>query len=544
MVHIDENFVARPLRGDLDFKELFQEAIAARAGLSGVSSDETSSGWTPSTLADAMLEADPQGRGVDVRTVQNWFQDNDRGISSENIVCLARVFGMGDPDAIAAWRTELRAANKRLASKRRVRRKSNLKSAVTENTAGSDLSCEDAESQSKRSGLPELSERMFTSTEGFGIAVVVWAGFFLLCLMSFVFENHDVTYAARPDLNKQVGFFWSLSWPVECLLLYPTLFLLVAHLVSFWKRECSATTQSEDQCRAWRGLIYSLRLPLWIVAFVAFGLVFAVQWSGVYLLGLTQRDAPDLIDWILVAQLRPDIVSFWEALLVSLVAFLYSGLIYWFYFVGLLLLFAVCEDYHRKATSSEPFHDVSFFEFAGEKLQRGIFRCTVIGIFAATAIQLNAIYLKSDGATSLGWLVGDLAAGLGWHSTEWAFLGQSSVSSLTSSILLLLHLALFGVCTTKVRSAMRASHSQTFGSESSLGEEGGERRRFVHDPLPRQLCVLVLLCLNFVLLGQFVGFTVLLSASLLVAIAAICWNEKGSELRGNMEAQVFIRRDP
>ncbi len=544
MVHIDENFVARPLRGDLEFKELFQEAIAARAGLSGVSSDETSSGWTPSLLADAILDADPKGRGVDVRTVQNWFQDNDRGISSENIVCLARVFGMGDPAAIAAWRTELRSANKRLASKRRTRRKSNLKSAEKENAAGADLSCEDAVSQSKRSSLPELSERLFTTAEGFGISVVVWAGFFLLCLMSFVFENHDVTYAARPDLNKQVGFFWSLSWPVECLFLYPTLFLLVAHLVSFWKRECRAAAQSEDQCRAWSGLIYSLRLPLWIVAFVAFGLVFAVQWSGVYLLGLTQRDAPDLIDWILVAQLRPDIVSFWEALLVSLVAFLYSGLIYWFYFVGLLLLFAVCEDYHRRATSPERLHDGSLFEFVGEKLQRCIFRCTVIGILAATAIQLNAIYLKSDGATSLGWLVGDFAAGLGWHSTGWVFLDQSSVSSLTSSILLLLHLALFGVCTTKVRSAMRAPRLQTFGSESSPGEETGERKRFVHDPLPRQLCVLGLLCLNFVLLGQFVGFTVLLSASLFVAIAAICWNENGSELRDKIEAQVLIRRDP
>ena len=124
MVHIDENFVTRPLSRGLDFKELFQEAISARAGLSLVETADTSSEWIPSLLAEALAEADPKGRGVDVRTVQNWFQDNDKGISSENIICLARVFGRGDPDAIAMWRTELRAANKLLASKRRASRRS------------------------------------------------------------------------------------------------------------------------------------------------------------------------------------------------------------------------------------------------------------------------------------------------------------------------------------------------------------------------------------------------------------------------------------
>jgi hypothetical protein len=312
MVHIDENFVTRPLGRALDFKELFQAAISARAGLSPSRPGETSPEWTPSKLADAILEADPEGRGVDVRTVQNWFQDNDRGISSENIACLARVFGKGDPDAVAAWRTELRAANKRLASKRRARRGSDDVSVTSEDPNGIISTFgEDDRSQGRQGGLAELSERMFTNTEGFGVAVVVWAGFFLLCLMTFVFENHDITYAARPDLIKQVGFFWSLSWPVECLLLYPTSFLLIAHLVAFWKRACRATSNDEKQFSNWNELIISLRLPFWIVAFVSFGLVFLVQWSGVYLRGLTQSDRPGLIDWVLVARVRPDVVSFW-----------------------------------------------------------------------------------------------------------------------------------------------------------------------------------------------------------------------------------------
>lgn len=181
MVHIDKNCVTRPLSGDLDFKELFQEAISARAGLSFVKTADTNTEWTPNLLAEAILAVDPNGRGVDVRTVQNWFQDNDKGISSENIVCLARVFGMGDPDAIAAWRKELRAANKRLASKRKARREIDGKTVADENENGTDFSPDRKKdgSQNEQSSLAGLSEKLFTSADGLSIAIFVWAGFFV-----------------------------------------------------------------------------------------------------------------------------------------------------------------------------------------------------------------------------------------------------------------------------------------------------------------------------------------------------------------------------
>ena len=530
MVHIDKNCVTKPPSGGLDFKELFQEAISARAGLSFVKTADTNTEWTPNLLAEAILAVDPNGRGVDVRTVQNWFQDNDKGISSENIVCLARVFGMGDPDAITAWRKELRAANKRLASKRKARREIDCKTVADENDKDSSSDRKKDGSQNERISLAELSEKLFTSADGLSISIFVWAGFFLLCLMSFVIGNHDITYLARPDLTKQVGFFWSLSWPIECLFLYPTSFLLIAHLVFFWKRERWAMAQSIEQQGTWNELIYGLRFPFWLAVIVAFVVVFIAQWGGVYLLGLTQRGTPDLVDWILVAKLRPDTVLFWEALLVSLFAFLYSGLIYWFYFTGLLLLFAISDDYSRKVKSLDPNFDCCVVEFVGEKIQRAIFRCTVIGILAATAIQLNAIYLKSDGETSLSWLASDFLAELGSHSTNWDFLGQSSASSLTSSMLLLLHVALYGLCMTKVRSGMRAFQFQSFGAERLVREDSTKRCRAFHDPLLKQFCVLGILCLNFSLVGKFVGFTLLLSASLLIAVASICWPEKGSEL--------------
>lgn len=526
MVHIDENFVARPLRSNLDFKELFQEALSARAGLSSIATADRSTEWTPSLLAEAIAVADPKGRGVDVRTVQNWFQDNDRGISSENIICLARVFGAGDPDAILCWRTELRAANKRLASQRRERRENPQNAPATEHSTGR---------KNERGSFAALSESIFTSSNGLSIATLVWAGFFTLCLASFISKNHDITYPVGPDLDKQIGFVWSLSWPIECLLLYPALFLLIGNLVAFWKRESYASLPSGVAQQTWNDTICRLRLPFWVAACVSFVLIFAVQWSGVYLVGLTQAEPPDLVDWILVAQVRPDVVSISEALFVSLLAFAYSGMIYWFYFIGLLLLFAITEDFSRRASSTELNVEHSFFERAGDKLQRGIFNATVIGVSVATAIQLNAIYLKSDGRTSLSWLAGDFVAGLNSNAESWALLEQSSISSLTSSLLLLLHLALFVVCTTKVRSALQTHYRQNVPSEQTKSMVSTACEPATRDPLLKQICILGLLCLNFSLLGRFVGFTILLLASLLLAITSIFWSEKGSRLRPTVE---------
>ena len=211
-----------------------------------------------------------------------------------------------------------------------------------------------------------------------------------------------------------------------------------------------------------------------------------------------------------------------------MLAFSYSGLVYWFYFVGLLLLFAVTEDFHRRATSPDPDFESSFYERTGEKLQRCIYLSTVIGIFVATAIHLNAVYLKSDGETSLSWLANDFVTILNPDAKRWALLEQSSVSSLTSSILLLLHLALFGVCTIKVRSGLRACHTRNLPSGRFYAVTSTEREPIKNDPLVRQICILGLLCLTFGSIGQFVGFTVLLFASLLITVANICWSERGS----------------
>src|SRR5690606_21625078 len=75
--------------------------------------------WTPGLLAEAVSQIDSHRIGIDLRTVQLWFQENDKGISTGNIRWLARVFGCDDPVATSEWQVELSAAQSRLSAKRR-----------------------------------------------------------------------------------------------------------------------------------------------------------------------------------------------------------------------------------------------------------------------------------------------------------------------------------------------------------------------------------------------------------------------------------------
>ncbi|MCP5093417.1 MAG: hypothetical protein GY949_21110, partial [Gammaproteobacteria bacterium] len=79
--------------------------------------------WTPDLLAESISEFAANPGGVDLRAVQIWFQENDRGIGINNIRWLARIFGCNDPDATSQWQAALSAANRRLVEKRKEKRK-------------------------------------------------------------------------------------------------------------------------------------------------------------------------------------------------------------------------------------------------------------------------------------------------------------------------------------------------------------------------------------------------------------------------------------
>ena len=116
-------FFLPPQRSDEDFKTLFARVATAGVGRP-VEKDGCPQGpWTPELLAEAISQIDDNPAGIELRTVQRWFEDNDKGISATNIRWLARVLGCNDPKAASAWQTELSAAQSRLVAKRRTRRR-------------------------------------------------------------------------------------------------------------------------------------------------------------------------------------------------------------------------------------------------------------------------------------------------------------------------------------------------------------------------------------------------------------------------------------
>ena len=116
-------FFVSPPGEESNFKDLFKRLARCGAGRPVDENGLPLGPWTPELLADEISTLDANNSGVDLRTVQLWFQDNLRGVSSTNIRWLARVFGCGDPEATSNWQAELSAAQARLVADRRAGQK-------------------------------------------------------------------------------------------------------------------------------------------------------------------------------------------------------------------------------------------------------------------------------------------------------------------------------------------------------------------------------------------------------------------------------------
>ena len=147
---------------DLGLKELFRKAVSFGTGRP-VDKDGLPDGpWTPQLLAEEISMLDANSSGVDLRTVQLWFQDNVKGISASNIRWLARVFGCGDPDATSQWQAALSAAQNRLVVERRQQRQKPDDDVSTGRNAVLPLDRHvTAPEKARRSGIVHLSESVF-----------------------------------------------------------------------------------------------------------------------------------------------------------------------------------------------------------------------------------------------------------------------------------------------------------------------------------------------------------------------------------------------
>ncbi|MFG6526430.1 MULTISPECIES: RcgA family putative transporter [unclassified Sulfitobacter] len=439
MVKRDKYFVSPPKDGR-DFKELFRFAISAGTGLPVDKVGNPIGVWTPKSLAMAISEVDPEGRGTDIRSVQHWFQDNNKGINSENIYWLARVFGCGDPEATTEWRVELNAANRRLAVKRKAKSKGTEVKAAS--SASPEISAipspqtalnQKASASDFRTSLAQRTEAVYSSESSMALPLVVFTGACALALIAFTLNVHSVLYAAEGGTEKQVGFLWAPNWTIVFIALLPLFLAFLIELVRCWKEEWRLELMrlgdADTSIISWERRVRAASYTFWAVFFITVVVGSGYNWTATHLIPLLTGDAGSWpVDWGRIAIVRPDLISVPSAIGFSGLVFLYNGFAAYFFFAGHILLHLMKHDYLDLAKRLENRQDDKTSQAVqgiGFSLMYGIYRCTAVAVMITIMMKLQASFLQSGGSNVIIWLVDDFKSVFGVQSSadlgEWSF---------------------------------------------------------------------------------------------------------------------------
>jgi len=419
-----------PPKDGSDFKELFKRLTAAGAGRP-IGEDGFPPGpWTPELLAEAISQIGANPKGVDPRTVQLWFQENEKGVSTQNIKWLARIFGCDDSAAISEWQMELRAAQSRLSVKRRERKKasSSITSSVRDfpqiapRDDDAHLAAEltrdmDVNGPRPRFNLARKSEALFSHGSSLNLPASVFAGFTALGFLSYIFGVHSVIYERTDGVVKQVGFLWTANWTSVFMVLLPLFLAFVTELVSFWKAEgrlqlVAAVDRAESE-NAWTRNVESTSYSYWAVFSICVLFAGLFQWMGVSLIPLMKGSGNYATDWGSLAIVRPEVISVPQAVVFTGLAYLYMSLCFYLFFAGLILLYTMIHDLWRIGRSASTSAEAAYLRDLNDtslRVMNGVFRCSVLGVLIAIVMKIQSAYLTSRGENVLAWLVGDMSS--------------------------------------------------------------------------------------------------------------------------------------
>lgn len=388
--------------------------------------------WTPELLAEAISQIDSNRIGVDLRTVQLWFQENDKGISTGNIRWLARIFGCDDPDATREWQMELSAAQSRLTTKRRQSKKAEPSDAIGapdmersaifagEMDQRLDLVRDTDAIEPQRSfRLGRRSEALFSDGSPLNLSASVFAGMSALGFLSFMIGVHNVNYGRADGVVKQVGFLWAANWTFVFMVFLPLFLAFVSELVTSWKHEGRSKLVRDgdpnESALAWQCIIDASSYSFWSVFLICLLFAGLFQWIGVCVIPLIKGGDTYAIDWGSIAIVRPEVVSVPVSVVFTGLAYLYMCLCFYLFFAGLILLHTVVDDLWKISEASKNQPEMGFqldLNEASFEVMRWVFRCTLLGILIATVMKLQSSYLTSGERDIVAWLVSDLASAL------------------------------------------------------------------------------------------------------------------------------------
>jgi hypothetical protein len=497
-----------------DFKALFKRLATAGAGRPVDKSGFPQGPWTPDLLAKAISQIDANQSGIELRTVQLWFQDKDKGISSDNIRWLARIFGCDDPEATSAWQAELSASQSRLAARRRQERQATGTPPQSPTDADLPTARDDTtpaplktpqlrvSKESKGSfSLPRKSEAFVARGSPLDLPASVFAGAVALGFFAYFLGIHSVTFDRDDGVSKQVGFLWAPNWTVLFMVFMPLFFAFAGDLLFFWKNEGRAkilvASGGATSDVGWANKVEGSAVTYWAVFLICIGFAGLFQWISVRLLPLLQGGGQYAIDWGSLAIARPEEYSAYQAIAFTGFAHLYMCLCFYLFFVGLILLYTLVHDLweieHRSIFEyRRPQPDIVEIR---HRIMRGIFRCTICGLLIATCMKLQSLYLITNAESILDWLFRDTLSVLSGQDAADKRAPYRTPTQYTSLVIALSANVVF------LYGCVRIGPGSGFNA--SLG---------------KMVAAVTLSGTAYILIGAFEGFSILLGVSVLLAI--------------------------
>ncbi len=477
--------------------------------------------WTPELLAEAISQIDSNRVGVDLRTVQLWFQENDKGISTANIRWLARIFGCDDPVATSEWQIELGEAQSRFAAKRRKAKNARSGAGIARGVpdipstaivddaarAPAELSrATEIKPPVRRGGLALRSEALFSRGSPLNLPASVFAGASALGFLSYIVGIHSATYGRSDGVVKQVGFLWAPNWTFLFMVLLPLFFWLVTELLVFWKGEGrlrllgqAGRKESDDD---WQQMVSASSYSYWAVFLICVLFAGLFQWIGVCLIPLLKGGGSDATSWGSIALVRPELVSVQMSIVFTALAYLYMCLCFYVFFAGLILLHTMVHDLWRIEQRLKARPEMVYRHDLNEpalRLMRGIFRCTVLGILVAICMKAQSSYLTSDRDNIVAWFIGDMSSAFHHHQqagSKFNYRMPTHYSSLLVAV---------STCFVFLYGCIRLGVGKRFEA-----------------PLLKMSGVVTLLFAAYVLIDAFAGFSILLSIGVLLGIYGLC----------------------
>ncbi len=517
-------FFFPPPNDGSDFKELFKRLAAAGAGRPLGGDGFPAGPWTPELLAEAISEIDSNRVGVDLRTVQLWFQENEKGISPANIRWLARIFGCDDPIAISEWQMELSAAQSRLTAKRRGGRRDRAPSVFDELDVAQTAMAKGEAAKSaamaegvhgrrpeRSSSLALKSEALFSSGSPLNLPAGVFAGVTALGFLAYVTGIHSIDVERADGITKQVGFLWAPNWTLLFMVLLPMFLVFAMDLIVFWRSEGRLKIATRcidiDNPTAWTHRVDSSASTYWAVLLVCVVFAGVIQWVDVCLIPLIKGGGDYAIDWGKIALVRPDVISVPEAVLFTGLSYFYMALCFYVFFVGLILLHTIVHDFSTLEKTlrerSERYRHREVNE-VGFKVIGTIFRCTVLGVMIGICMKLQSSYLTSTGKNIGAWLVDDISSALFGRSRLGADVVYRMPTHYSSLLVVVSTCTVFSFACVRLRI--------------------GRRFRRI---LRQMATVVALLVTAYILIGAVPGFSIPLTLSVLCALYGLVYLGSG-----------------